>query len=344
MEDKLITLAIHTCEKAQILKTMLESEGIEVYITNVNQIQPIISAGVRVRIKESDLPHALRLIEDHHWLIQDGEEESDTEEGKKKKPKILIPVDFSDYSIKACKIGINYAHLLGADVMIMHAYFSPYFPSAMPMVDSITYDVSEEESVKTTLKRVRHDMKSLCAMLDGLMAKGELPKVKYHYEDREGLPEEEIISFSKEYRPSLIIMGTRGKNQKDADLIGSVTGEVIEVNKIPLLAIPENVPYNDLSEVQHVAFATSFNQRDLIAFDAFMELMKPYNFHIHLFNVSTSKDEWNEIRLTGVDEYLKKHYPDETISHTVLSDGDLLLAIGKFVRDEKIDKSGRAHV
>ena len=79
----------------------------------------------------------------------------------------------------------------------------------------------------------------------------------------------------------------------------------LPIYKIPLLAIPENVPYNDLSEVQHVAFATSFNQRDLIAFDAFMELMKPYNFHIHLFNVSTSTHEWNEIRLTGVDEYLK---------------------------------------
>ena len=32
MEDKLVTLAIHTFEKAQILKTMLETEGIEVYI------------------------------------------------------------------------------------------------------------------------------------------------------------------------------------------------------------------------------------------------------------------------------------------------------------------------
>ena len=29
MEDKLVTLAIHTFEKAQILKTMLETEGIE---------------------------------------------------------------------------------------------------------------------------------------------------------------------------------------------------------------------------------------------------------------------------------------------------------------------------
>ena len=334
MEDKLITLAIHTFEKAQILKTMLESEGIEVYITNVNQIQPVISAGVRVRIKESDLPRALRLIEDHDWLKQDGEEEEpEAPHGK----RILIPVDFSDYSLKACKIGINHAHKVGAEVMIIHAYFSPYFPSAMPMVDSITYDVSEEESVQTTLKRVQHDMKSLCTLIDSLMKNGDLPKVKYNYEFREGLPEEEIIAFSKEYHPTLIIMGTRGKNQKDADLIGSVTGEVIEANKIPLLAIPENVPYNNLDDIKHAAFATSFNQRDLIAFDAFMELFKPYKFHIHLFNVSTSKDEWNEIRLTGVDEYLKKHYPGEKISHTVLADGDLLLAVEKFVRDEKID-------
>ena len=49
------------------------------------------------------------------------------------------------------------------------------------------------------------------------------------------------------------------------------------------------------------------------------------------------KDKRNESRVQGVDEDLKKHYPDETIGHTVLSDGDLLLAIEKFVRDEKID-------
>ena len=70
MEDKLVTLAIHTFEKAQILKTMLETEGIEVYIHNVNQIQPVVSAGVRVRIKESDLPHALRIIEDSNGLAR----------------------------------------------------------------------------------------------------------------------------------------------------------------------------------------------------------------------------------------------------------------------------------
>lgn len=333
MEDKLVTLAIHTFEKAQILKTILETEGIEVYIHNVNQIQPVVSAGVRVRIKESDLPHALRIIEDSKWLSEDAPEETNTSQVK----KILIPVDFSDYSIKACELGINYAYQAGAEVMIMHAYFSPYFPSAIPMGDTLAYQVNEEESVQNVLKRVQIDMENICTLINRKIQSGELPKVKYNYVLREGLPEEEILAYCKEYRPTLIVMGTRGKSQKDMDLIGSVTGEVIEVNKVPVLAIPENVRFNDLGEAKNVAFATSFNQRDLVAFDEFMDIMKGYDIRIHLFNISTSKDEWNEIRLTGVREYFQKQYPDADITYTVLADGDLLLAIEKFVRDKQID-------
>ena len=93
-----------------------------------------------MRIKESDLPHALRIIEDSKWLSEDTPEEATTPQVK----KILIPVDFSDYSIKACELGINYAYHAGAEVMIMHAYFSPYFPSAIPMGDTLAYQVNEE--------------------------------------------------------------------------------------------------------------------------------------------------------------------------------------------------------
>ncbi len=205
------------------------------------------------------------------------------------------------------------------------------------MGDTLAYQVNEEESVQHILQRVRIDMDNIGTHINRKMSSGELPKVKYDYVLREGLPEEEIIAYSKEYHPTLIVMGTRGKSQKDMDLIGSVTGEVIEVNKVPVLAIPENIRFNDFSEAKNIAFATSFNQRDLVAFDEFMDLVKGYDIHIHLFNISTSKDEWNEIRLTGVREYFLKQYPDANITHTVLADGDLLLAIEKFVRDKQID-------
>ncbi|MDF9829578.1 universal stress protein [Parabacteroides sp. PF5-6] len=334
MEDKLITLAIHTYEKAQILKTLLETEGIDVYIHNVNQIQPVVSAGVRVRIKESDLPHALRIIEDSNWLKESDEEPKEKEVKQK---KILIPVDFSDYSIRACEIGLNYAAAIQGEVMIMHAYFSPYFPTAIPIGDSLAYQVNEEENAHHVLKRVQVDMDNLSNLIKRKIESGELPRVKFDCILREGLPEEEIIAYSKEYKPTLIIMGTRGKSQKEMDLIGSVTGEVFEAHKTPVLAIPENTPFKNLKEIKNVAFATSFNQRDLVIFDKFMELVKGFDFTIHLFNISTSKNEWNEIRLTGISEYFKRQYPEAKINHTVLADGDLLLAIEKFVRDETID-------
>ena len=61
-KDRLITLAIHTYPKALILKGVLESQGIAVVIQNVNLLKPVISPGVRVRIHEKDLPHALEIL------------------------------------------------------------------------------------------------------------------------------------------------------------------------------------------------------------------------------------------------------------------------------------------
>ncbi|MDD4515124.1 universal stress protein [Massilibacteroides sp.] len=333
MENNLITLAIHTFEKAQILKTILESEGIEVYIHNVNQIQPVVSAGVRVRIKESDLPHALRIIEDMKWSE---EPEKELEEMQKDK-KVLIPVDFSDYSLSACEIGINHAAKIGAEVFLLHAYFSPFFPSAIPMADSLVYQAGESEMMINVKKKVDVDIAKLMKDVTVKIQNGELPNVKITPVLREGIPEEEIITYAKEIHPALIVMGTRGKSQKEADLIGSVAGEVIEISKTPVLVIPEKVPFNSIDNARNIAFATSFNQEDLVMFERFMDIFKGYNAHIHLFNISTSRDEWNEIRLTGVREYFKKQYPEINITHTVLDDGDLLLAVERFVREKNID-------
>ena len=331
MEDKLVTLAIHTFEKAQILKTILESEDIEVFIHNVNQIQPVISAGVRVRIKESDLSKALQIIEAIQFFKEDDNSRDD--EGEK---KILIPIDFSDYSMRACDIGFEYANVLGAEVMLFHAYYAAFSPSAL--FNSETGQVrSDNESALKASNRVQVDMKNTISVIEKKISAGELPKVKYDYIVREGLPEDEIIAFAKTYRPTLIVMGTRGRNRKKLDLIGSVTAEIIEVTKAPLLAIPEDISFGNLKEAKNIAFASSFNRQDIVAFERFMKLMGDYRLNIQLFNVSISKDESNEIRLTGMCEYLKKHFPNIEIDFTVLKYGDLLDAIDNFVSEKQID-------
>ncbi len=333
MEDKLITLAIHTFQQAQLLKTILESEGIEVYLHNVNLIQPVVSAGVRVRIKESDLPAALKIIETRHIF----EEEQDTENVVPTPKTILIPIDFSQYSRQACEIGFNYAAEVGAEIIIMHAYFTPYFPSTIALNDTFSYQTQDDTTIATLTKKAEKDLEEFIKFIQDEINSGKWPKVKFTTILKDGLPEEEITDCSNEYKPLMIIMGTRGKNQKDADLIGSVTAEVIEMSKFPVFAIPENTPFHNFSEIKHIAFGTSFEQKDLIAADDLIKIFSGYNIKYHLFHVSSHPDAWHEIKLAGIKDYFEKQYPDISIQYEVIDANDFVLNLEKFIRSNSID-------
>ncbi|WP_071149622.1 MULTISPECIES: universal stress protein [Bacteroides] len=336
MEDKLVTLAILTYAKAQILKTILEDEGIETYIHNVNQIQPVISSGVRVRIKESDLPHALKIIESSAWLSEDvvGGKVSQT---KSTSNKVLIPVDFSGYSMKACEFGFNYAQNTGAEVVLLHVYFTPIYSTSLPYGDIFNYQLSDDENVKTILQKVHAELNGLLDKVKEKIASGQFPNVKYMCVLREGIPEEEILRYVKDCCPRIVIMGTRGKNQKDLDLIGSVTAEVIERSRVPVLAIPENTPFRQFSEVKHIAFITNFDQRDLIAFDSLIASFKSFRFSVSLIHLSGIKDTWDEIKLGGIKEYFHKQYPQLDIHYDVVQDDDLLNNLEQYIEKENID-------
>lgn len=341
MEENLITLAILTYSKAQILKNVLETEGIEAYIHNVNQIQPIVSSGVRIRIKESDLPQALKIIESSKWLSEDVVGEKVPEKDEDKTPVILIPVDFSDYSLKACEIGFNIANRIKSEIVLMHVYFTPIYASSLPYGDVFNYQITDDENVKSILQKVHEDLEKLAAQLQEKVTFGELPDVKFSCILREGIPEEEILRYAKENQPELIVMGTRGKNQKDLDLIGSVTAEVIERSKISVLAIPENSAFTDFSEVRKFAFLTNFDQRDLIAFDSFIKSSKLYNlnYSILLLHLTDAKDKdaWNEIKLAGIKEYCSKQYPGLDMKYDVVENDNVLESLDEYIKNNSID-------
>ena len=336
MEEKLVTLAILTYTKAQILKNVLENEGIETYIHNVNQIQPVVSSGVRLRIKESDLPRALKITESSAWLAESivGEKTPKVEHRTK---KVLIPVDFSNYSMKACEFGFNFAKSFDAEVILLHVYFTPIYASSLPYGDVFNYQISDEETVKNVLHKVHDDLNTLSEKIKQKVASGEFPDVKYTCVLREGIPEEEILRYNKEHRPRIIIMGTRGKNQKDIDLIGSVTAEIIERSHTTVLAIPEKTPFNRFNEVKRIAFMTNFDQRDLIAFDSFINGLSPFHFSVSLIHLSDVKDTWNEIKLAGIKDYFQKQYPDLEIHYDVVMSNDFLNSLDNYIKTNQID-------
>lgn len=62
-------------------------------------------------------------------------------------------------------------------------------------------------------------MKKWVDKLNEKIAAGELPEISFNHILQEGLPEEEIINYSKKMHPMAIVMGTRGASQKTLILL-----------------------------------------------------------------------------------------------------------------------------
>ena len=335
-EQKLVTVAIHSYEKAVILKSILESEGIPAVIHGVSIIQPTVPGNVRVRINENDLPRALTIIEQVDFTSS--VESMDDLDKVKVKNEILIPVDFSDYTMKTCEFGFNLAFDTGCDVKLIHSFFTPYYPMAVPFGDSFSVQTSDKDLYKNIKDKTESEMSALAKNIKQKIADKEFPDVKFSYMLMEGLPEEEVISYSKKQRPRAIVMGTRGSNAKDLDLIGSVTAEVIDGCRTPIFAIPENSKDQDISQMKNILFLTNFREREFKAFDIMMGFIKPYPIKVYLAHMAKKEDVWVEIKLLGTQKYLKEQYPDLDIEYKVIDrDKQLEVILEEFVEENKID-------
>lgn len=339
MEDKLVTLAILTYSKAQILQSVLENEGIESYIHNVNLIQPVISSGVRVRIKESDLPQALKIIESSSWLSSEILQEESPEPAKAS--HVLIPIDFSAYSLKACDFGFRVAAKMQVEVVLLHVHFTPiYIPSLQYSTDHYGIPpIENSASIRSVIETIHKELDDLVKVIDKKIEDGIYPKVKYTCMLREGVPEEEILSYARHEKPLIIVMGTRGEHQKDLELIGSVTAEVIERSPVFVYAIPEQAPSKSIEDIHKVALFTSFDQRDLIAFDSLITTFKDNHFEVTFIHINSheQKRTWNEITLAGIKEYFKKQYPQLEFNYLTVDEEHLLNNLDQFVQENKID-------
>lgn len=335
-EQKLVTVAIHSYEKAVILKSILESEGIPAVIHGVSIIQPSVPGNVRVRINESDLPKALNIIEQVDFTSH--VESMEDLDKVKIKDEVLVPVDFSNYTMKTCEFGFNLAFDIGSDVKLIHSFYTPYYPMVIPFGDSFSVQPSDKDLYKDIKNKVEAQMEELLKNINRRIADKEFPDVKFTHVLMEGLPEEEIISYSKKHRPRAIVMGTRGSNAKDLDLIGSVTAEVIDGCRTPIFAIPENSKDQDISQMRNILFLTNFREREFKAFDVMMDFIRPYPIKVYLTHMAKKEDVWDEIKLSGTQKYLEEQYPDLDIDYKVIDrDKQLEVVLEEFVKEYKID-------
>lgn len=295
------------------LKKLLEGHGITVKLMNYVASRAPIAVGVRVMIHEKDLPMALKVSESIEHLntlnmdnILSGH-----------KGELLIPVDFNDYCICACKAGFDIASHLHLQPVILHAYPTPVFTPSFSLDEEanlgIDYGLEEEfneiELSKDFQKQGRRKMKELISKLHEEQNSKNFPDINFKALMEDGVAEDVIKEYCKVSPPELVVMVTRGKQKKGEQLIGSVTAEVLDDCKVPVLSIPENCNFTLIKQLKEVIFLCNMDQHDLICVDTFMRLFEYPDVTITLIPTTEKNDKELKTKLTNLKDYFNKTYP-----------------------------------
>ncbi len=334
MNNELITLAIHSYSKANILKNILEKNKISVFLEEVDNLDTKTTTpkGYYVKIKDTDLSRALIIVEENKLFSYEDKDTYKIDDGRK---RILVAVDFSEYSIKACQVAFNFAKEVNAKVKILHVYHNIYFPSHIPFADSL-----KENPDEGLLDKTRRQMLNLCCEIDNKISEGKWPSVNYSYSLREGQVDEEIENFTLEYKPSLLVLGTRGKDNNQSSLLGNVTADIIEIVDVPVLAVPESSPINSISDINHIVFLTNLQARDLSSFNELVEIAELHQeiriTLLHINRINRKGDKWSETELAKMSEYFKKTYPQLNIEYKLIDSPDIPHAVEDYVKNENV--------
>jgi nucleotide-binding universal stress UspA family protein len=277
--NRLITLAIHTYERAIPIKTILEHEGIYVELNNVNLSTPVVSPGVRIRIKESDLPLALRIVENPDIFA------TPEMTAGKASGVILVPTDFSPHAFKAAKLAMALAAKQKCDIEFLHAYIPPTKHDTVQLSDAYDFELADIAASQRMQREAENLMKRFINEIKSAIKAGEIPAVKFTSRIAEGIPEEAILEYARQQKPQLIVMGTRGANKKEAELIGSVTAEVLDSCRISAFTVPETIDLQQFNQLQNVAFFCNLDQEDLLALDALHRLFPTRELNITLIDI-----------------------------------------------------------
>ena len=141
--------------------------------------------------------------------------------------RILMAVDFSDYSNEAVEVAVYLAQKLGGEIYLLHVFELPFYPPP-----GMALNVPAE--VHRWVKEVKEEESKRLNKLTEEIRKKEVP---VHPMLKEGVPFLDILKTAEEIPADLIVLGTHGRTGVTRMLIGSVAQRVSQKARCPVLTV-----------------------------------------------------------------------------------------------------------
>ncbi len=285
MSKKLVTIAVQSFSRANILKNQLESAGIESILSSPDLSKPIEGNSIKVRVKENDYSRAIEIAEQVNQ--QYGEEDINIPEEKIIINKILVPVEFTKYSINGCYYALGLAEKYDAEIHLFHCYHNPYLES-MPYTDNADFGMNYDPYIQEIESSAREELKKLVEELREEIEKKKITGVNIDYTLTNGPIDDQLLLVYEEYKPDIVVLGTRGKGKKTNDIMGRITTKLTETIESPVLSIPEDTTFDKFNDI-NILYTTNFDESDYTAIRKLMGLMSYFNINLFCVHIDTGE-------------------------------------------------------
>jgi nucleotide-binding universal stress UspA family protein len=208
---------------------------------------------------------------------------------------ILVPTDFSDFSINALKLAAEFARKSNAEVHILHVVNIPsHEVGIMPF--------QNQQNVAEGLFILKHIKKKFAELLAKDFLKGLTVHEVLKFDDIY----KAVQDYSKGFNIGLIVMGTHGTSGLvNKFFIGSNTDKMVRLSDIPVLAVKDEVKSSDF---KNIVFAADFDLGVNTAFYKIKDIVASLGATLHLVRIVTRDDFYfSKPMLEIMEEFAKDH-------------------------------------
>jgi nucleotide-binding universal stress UspA family protein len=233
---------------------------------------------------------------------------------------ILVPVDFSPYSISASKMGAYLAKKTGGTLHLLHVANIPVGWATQSLKERQQNPVLEKRFVDAQTKLKKFAKRPIFKSIPVTATiKGDVPF-------------EQILCFAKAHHIHLIVMGTHSAGETTSLFIGSTAQRVLRMASCPVLSVKKNYTPKD---IRKIIFASDFEGNITRSVNTAKNLAANLNASVDLLYVNTPtrvKDSEKPVTRMKAEVHVQKQI---TFNYVVYQDLEIEKGIINYAKKSK---------
>lgn len=239
--------------------------------------------------------------------------------------KIIIPTDFSETAMNAIRYAMELFKYEKSEFIVMNAFADEVYENTKGMnrVFFEEYKQKAEEATERALIKVVAEMLTISSN----------PKHNYNYVASFGSLVDEVNDLIDKHNVDVVVMGTKGKSNREDITFGSQTLQVIKYVKCPVIAVP--VGYHGYP-LKNILFPTDYmlplRRRELKLLST---LAVRFASEVHFLHISKAKELSH--RQKDNKAFASSCFEDNQVSHMEVPGKNITKVINKALKDFSID-------